>query len=114
MSRSSRCEAPDIEVASIYTSHEIGIGRRPLPQEVAQPGTTEGGERPGGGLLITHLTRRELDIVRLVGGGLPNRVIARQLGLAEGTVKVHLHNIYQKLGIPNRASLAALAARPRP
>ena len=114
MSTSSRCDAPDIEVASINTSHEMSIGRRPLLQEVAQPGITDRSERPGGGLLLRHLTRRELDIVRLVGGGLPNRVIARQLGLAEGTVKVHLHNIYQKLGIPNRASLAALAATPHP
>jgi len=108
MSTSIRLEAPDIAAADINIE-----GRRWLPQEVAHPGITDGSERPKCGLL-SHLTRRELDIVRLIGDGLPNRIIARQLGLAEGTVKVHLHNIFQKLGIPNRTRLAALAARPYP
>jgi len=41
--------------------------------------------------------------------GLTNREIARRLRLAEGTVKVHLHHIYRKLGISNRTALAVLA-----
>ena len=54
----------------------------------------------------TPLTPRELDVVRLVSTGLPNKSIAQQLGLQEGTVKIHLHNIYRKLSVPNRATLA--------
>ena len=52
------------------------------------------------------LTPRELDVVRLVSSGLPNKSIAHRLGLQEGTVKIHLHNIYRKLSVPNRATLA--------
>ena len=56
----------------------------------------------------TPLTPRELEVVRLVSTGLPNKSIAQQLGLQEGTVKIHLHNIYRKLSVPNRATLALI------
>ena len=65
--------------------------------------TTQGTENAGRN---TPLTPRELDVVRLVSTGLPNKSIAHQLGLQEGTVKIHLHNIYRKLSVPNRATLA--------
>ena len=52
--------------------------------------------------------RGKLDVVRLVSNGRPNRSIAHQLGLQEGTVKIHLHNIFKKLGVPNRATLALI------
>ncbi len=51
------------------------------------------------------LTRREAQVAQLVAQGLANKVIAQYLGLREGTVKIHVHNIYQKLGVPNRTSL---------
>lgn len=51
------------------------------------------------------LTRRESEVARLVAQGLPNKVVAGQLGLREGTVKIHLHNIYTKLGVSNRTAL---------
>jgi tripartite-type tricarboxylate transporter receptor subunit TctC len=52
------------------------------------------------------LTLREWEIVGLVCHGLSNKEIARRIDLHEGTVKVHLHNIYTKIGIPNRTALA--------
>jgi DNA-binding NarL/FixJ family response regulator len=42
---------------------------------------------------------------------LANKEIARELKMAEGTVKVHLHRIYQKLGIKSRFALAVLARK---
>ncbi|HLE85867.1 MAG TPA: response regulator transcription factor [Thermoanaerobaculia bacterium] len=51
-----------------------------------------------------HLTPRELEIVRMVASGLRNRAIADRLYITEGTVKVHLHNIYEKLGVDGRWS----------
>ena len=54
------------------------------------------------------LTHRERQIVRLVCDGLSNKEIARQLNVSRGTVKVHLHNIFQKLEISNRTVLATL------
>jgi DNA-binding NarL/FixJ family response regulator len=57
------------------------------------------------GLANQALTRREAEIATLVAQGLPNKVVAGQLGLREGTVKIHLHNIYTKLGVSNRTAL---------
>jgi two-component system, NarL family, nitrate/nitrite response regulator NarL len=45
----------------------------------------------------------------LVVQGLSNKEMARQLNIIEGTVKIHLHNIYRHLGIRNRTALTALA-----
>ena len=53
------------------------------------------------------LTTREKEVVRLVSSGLSNKLVARHLGLREGTVKIHLHNVYRKLRIPNRMTLIA-------
>jgi two-component system nitrate/nitrite response regulator NarL len=59
---------------------------------------------------MESLTSRERQIVlTLVVNGLSNKGIGRQLNLSEGTVKVHLHNIFTKLGISNRTALAAAA-----
>jgi two-component system, NarL family, nitrate/nitrite response regulator NarL len=52
------------------------------------------------------LTSRELEMATLVAKGLSNKEIARHLDATEGTVKIHLHNIYTKLGIKNRTVLA--------
>lgn len=55
------------------------------------------------------LTPRERTIVARVMRGTRNREIAAELGITEGTVKVYLHGLYQKLGVDNRTELAVLA-----
>ena len=55
------------------------------------------------------LTPREIEIVRMVAQGLRNKSIAERLTIAEGTVKVHLHNIYEKLGVDGRLELVLRA-----
>jgi len=57
----------------------------------------------------TVLTERERQIMHLVSTGQSNKEIGRQLNLTEGTVKVHLHHMFQKLAVHNRTALAALA-----
>jgi len=54
-----------------------------------------------------RLTNREMEICGLIVKGLTNKEIADQLHLAEGTVKNHLISIFEKLGVQNRAQLAA-------
>jgi DNA-binding NarL/FixJ family response regulator len=49
------------------------------------------------------LTRREVEVLRLMAGGYSNREIANALGTAEGTVKNHAANILSKLGVRDRA-----------
>ena len=56
------------------------------------------------------LTHRQEELVRLVGRGLRNREIAEQCGLTEGTVKIHLHNVFTKLGIRSRSQLILMLA----
>lgn len=51
------------------------------------------------------LTEREREIMGLIKTGLRNRDIALKCGLTEGTVKVHIHSIFQKLGVKSRAEL---------
>jgi DNA-binding NarL/FixJ family response regulator len=60
---------------------------------------------------ISHgpLSPREREVVFLAIRGLANKAIANQLDVTEGTVKIHLHRVYQKLGIKSRFALAVLA-----
>jgi DNA-binding NarL/FixJ family response regulator len=51
------------------------------------------------------LSPRELEVVRLVSDGLRNKEIAVQLSVSEGTVKIHLHHIYEKLQVGSRLEL---------
>ena len=58
-----------------------------------------------------RLTRRESEIVRCVAIGLRNAEVAERLSIGEGTVKTHLNNIFQKLGIRDRVELTHFALR---
>ncbi|MCW1381313.1 response regulator transcription factor [Novosphingobium sp. KCTC 2891] len=58
---------------------------------------------------LDRLNPRERKIARLVARGMRNRDIGQELNIGEGTVKVYLHAMYQKLGIENRTELALLA-----
>ena len=51
------------------------------------------------------LTPREMTVARMVTEGWPNKKIASKLFISEGTAKLHLHHIYQKLNCPGRMSL---------
>lgn len=59
--------------------------------------------------VLTVLTVRERQIMSLVSEGLSNKEVGRRLNISDGTIKQHLHHIYQKLEISNRTVLAALA-----
>lgn len=59
----------------------------------------------------SQVTRRELEILRLVAGGLSNKEIGRELSITEGTVKNHIHNALEKLGMTNRIQAATYIVR---
>jgi two-component system nitrate/nitrite response regulator NarL len=60
------------------------------------------------------LSPRERQVVLLAAKGLANKAIAHELNVAEGTIKLHLHRVYQKLGIKSRFALAVLARKSLP
>ncbi|MGW1775585.1 response regulator [Streptomyces sp. NPDC002104] len=55
-------------------------------------------------VLPGDLTRREREVLALIGQGLPNRAIAERLFVSEATVKTHINNLFAKAGIPDRAA----------
>jgi len=61
--------------------------------------------------IVSSLTSREAEIAHLVSRGLRNKEIARELHLSEGTVKMHLHHIYEKLRLGGRTQLALSTTR---
>lgn len=58
---------------------------------------------------MSRLTGRETEIADLVSRGLRNKTIAQRLHVSEGTVKMHLHHVYEKLQLGGRAELAWVA-----
>ena len=109
----------DAAVAELVTCiKQVSNGSKYLPKEVISAAI----ERETGKRTelrhIEELSGREREILFLLGEGLANKEIAYRLGLAEGTVRIHMHNIYQKTGIPSRmalisAALAYLERRPK-
>ncbi len=69
----------------------------------------EAGEREAAGVL----TPREIEMVRMVARGLRNKEMSERLEITEGTVKIHLHNIYRKLEVENRVELILFAQSKR-
>ncbi len=61
--------------------------------------------------LSDPLTARESQVLGLLGGGLSNKMIARELHISEHTVKFHISSLYSKLGVSNRAEAVSQGAR---
>jgi DNA-binding NarL/FixJ family response regulator len=79
-------------------------GHAPLDPRVA------GALLPSASSPADELSERELQVLRLASQGLANKQIGRSLGIAERTVKVHLGNVFRRIGVSDRTS-AALWAR---
>jgi len=94
----------------LQSLRQVADGQRLLPLPSADPAVSrEQGNIAIAENVLTVLTDRERQIMRLVSEGLSNKEIGRRLNIADGTIKVHLHHIFQKLEISNRTVLAALA-----
>jgi RNA polymerase sigma factor (sigma-70 family) len=93
---------------------EVIGGGQWLPAEIVDAALErEIGRRLQTERITQMLTEREREVMRHVAEGLSNKEVGKRLGLSEGTVKIHLHNIYEKVGVPNRTALTALAVTHR-
>jgi two-component system, NarL family, nitrate/nitrite response regulator NarL len=61
-----------------------------------------------------RLTSRQTQIAMLISEGLSNKEVGQRLNLSEGTIKLHLHNIYTKLRLRNRTALSVFAVQKIP
>jgi DNA-binding NarL/FixJ family response regulator len=58
---------------------------------------------------VPRLTPRQNDLLHLLAAGQTNTQIARRLGISEGTVRTHLENIYERLGVSSRTAAVVRA-----
>jgi two-component system, NarL family, nitrate/nitrite response regulator NarL len=104
----------DLSVAAFVQSLQlIGAGERVFPRNLAL-GRRPQGSSPEPQSDATHLSPREKEILSHLLAGHSNKLIARELGIAEATVKVHLKSVLRKIGVENRtqATIWALANLP--
>jgi DNA-binding NarL/FixJ family response regulator len=80
-----------LDDAAVYARRQIDVARRDPKPRIRQ-------ERPGG------LSRRELEVLRLLAGGSTSGEIATELFISTRTAEHHIQNIYTKIDVSNRAS----------
>jgi two-component system NarL family response regulator len=85
----------------VETIRAVYAGQRRIPAEVAN--------RLAERMNRTELTARELEVLRLIAQGKSNKIIAADLSISEGTVKIHVNNILSKLGVSDRTHAATFA-----
>jgi DNA-binding NarL/FixJ family response regulator len=96
--------APDVLLRAVRQVHAGGqwLERRAVGDALQRTLDRESEARG----VTAVLTPREIEIARMVASGLRNKEIGVRLHISEGTVKIHLHNIYDKLKVPGRLELA--------
>ncbi len=90
---------------------QVVAGGSPLDPKAARVLLTQGRRAPAAS--ASPLTEREEEVLAMVGDGLPNKLIARRLGISERTVKAHLTSVFQRLGVSDRTQAALWAQRRR-
>jgi DNA-binding NarL/FixJ family response regulator len=105
-------DAPKSEV--LKTIRSVANGEKILPPPMAHSLFTQIFEqalRKGKGDLanVVRMTRREREIIVFISEGLSNKEIAVRLSLSAFTVKSHVHNILEKLGLHSRLQIAAVS-----
>ena len=95
---------PDELLDAVRAAHEGGSPLDPKAARVLLDRQRTSSASP------TKLSDREQEVLRLVAAGKANKNIARELGIAERTVKAHLTNVFQRIGVTDRTQ-AALWAR---
>jgi len=107
------------DVAAGHTVLDPAVQRRLVQLLIDEPNASAGAPLPSPSPALSAerpveaagLTRREVDVVRLVAQGLNNRQVAKEMVVSESTVKTHLNHLLAKLAMDDRAALIAWAWR---
>lgn len=112
--------SPDVMLSAVRLVLSGGVYVPPMMLEAAPsmhaPGSvtsvaSNNGEAALQERLRTLLTERQRDVLRLLSEGKPNKVIARDLGISEGTVKIHLAAIFRALNVRNRVEAVVASSK---
>lgn len=87
---------------------EVWLNQR-LMDQLLNGSSGNGGNGSRRGSRVHQLTKREIEIIELVGYGMNNKAIAERLKISEATVRHHLSSIYSKLHVEDRLNLAIFA-----
>lgn len=93
----------------VDTVRRVQRGERALEPMLVSRALERLSQREDAKKIVEVLSKRETEIVKMVASGLRNKEIAMKLSIGEGTVKTHLHTIYEKLGVHGRVELAMYA-----
>ena len=97
-----------VQALRLVLAHGVYLPPAVLGSARAAPATSLGAS---GEVLLPGLTLRQMDVLRCVIRGLPNKIIARELDVSEGTVKAHLTLVLRALGARNRTEAVYAAAK---
>ena len=81
----------------------VHAGRKRIPDEIAAQIAEHTGD--------SVLTRREMEVLRLIASGNPNKLVANKLSVSEDTVKMHVKSIFSKLGANDRTHAVTIALK---
>ena len=96
-------------VGLVQTVRRVQRGERALEPSIVSRALDRLAQREEAQKIVEVLSKRETEIVKMVAAGLRNKEIALKLSIGEGTVKTHLHTIYEKLGVHGRVELTMYA-----
>lgn len=106
--------SPDVMLSAVRLVLSGGVYVPPMMLNPEHVAATEATEAADDATLETRLrellTDRQIDVLHLLSQGKPNKLIARDLGISEGTVKIHLAAIFRALNVRNRVE-AVVASR---
>jgi two-component system nitrate/nitrite response regulator NarL len=95
--------APRLLMQCVRTVH---AGGKWLEKGVATSAVDKLLEREAGTKAVAEtLTPRELQVARMIAKGVPSKTVASRLAISEGTAKLHLHHVYEKLKVEGRVGL---------
>lgn len=93
----------------VQTVRRVQRGERALEPSLVSSALERLAQREDARQIVEVLSKRETEIVKMVAAGMRNKEIADKLSIGEGTVKSHLHSIYEKLGVHGRVELTMYA-----